>query len=331
MQSHLERGCPERQVECKHCKQTMTARALGEQPMFACASDDQYKSAWTGHLAECAHAKVRCAFWSIGCRDPIKRSEMAAHNATDASAHASLTVQKLASMEAGNKRQLQKLREDMQWEQMAMSWRVPTLGLTAGSTTRQVVRSTGPLVAGNRMCVPQHHSGDATARAIRIQLVMSHSDAHTHSLCLSLSLSVSLCRRRYLRLDVAAGDEGELKVNLCTERPPWSPVRVREVSIYVEDRPNSWAFAGNSYKGQPRFDAQAASLQSPGYSCGGPLEYTYEPESDGSESDADLEVTSDRQLNRADLEEISDGSGYIKLRASFQVKKVTSVNVKSAA
>ena len=43
------------------------------------------------------------------------------------------------------------------------------------------------------------------------------------------------------------------------------------------------------------------------------------------------QVTSDRQLNRADLEEISDGSGYIKLRASFQVKKVTSVNVKSAA
>ena len=277
MQSHLERRCPEREVECTYCKQTMTANALGKQPvqpfgMISCASDDCYKSAWTGHLAECAHATVRCEFWSIGCRDLIKRSEMPAHHAADASAHASLTVQKFASMQQEMERLVQKHRDDTQWEQMGMSWRVATPSLTAG-TTRKVIQSTGVLTAGNKMCA---------LRTMMVALVFL-----TIIVIVEFSACSDVARRRYLRLDVAEGDEGELKVNLCTERPPWSPVRVREVSICIEDRPDTWS-DGPVYRGQPLFYTRVANLQAPGHSCGGHLSYTCEPDSDhDSESDDD--------------------------------------------
>ncbi len=283
VQVHLERNCPERQVECEYCKSTMTANALGKQPTrgrFGSLHmrDDRYRSAWTGHLAECTHAKVRCEFWSIGCCNDIKRCDLAAHHAANASKHASLTVKKFATVEQAMERQLKTLREELQWEEMGMSWRI-SMEKFAG-TSQKVIKSTGPLTAGNKM---------------------------------------------RLRVDVGEGREGRIKVSLCTELAPWSPVRVLRVNIGIEQPSDTWL--EDLHRGTPSFYVQAANLHAPDYSCGGDLEYeTIEMPDSDNDSDSENEITA--HLTRADLNDISV-AGFIKLRATFKVKKLSSVNVKT--
>lgn len=276
MQRHSASFCPEREVECEYCKEKMTASALGtafRMSGIVSMDHDAYLSAWTGHLAECPHAEVRCEFWSIGCKEKVKRSELAAHHTAHASKHACLAVKKFASMEQEMHRQLQMQQKEMLWEEMMMSWDIP-VDKFAG-TSRTVIKSTGPLTAGFKM---------------------------------------------HLRMDVPQND-GDLKISLCTEQPPWSPVRVRDVSIFVRERSDRWD-SGNRYRGNPRFHTRAATLTRPDYSCGGFLQY------DVGESDSDSEseyVSTD--LNRGDVYAIAV-SGLLKLRAKFKVKRVTSVTCK---
>lgn len=275
MQRHLSNSCPERQVECKYCKKTMTASALGKQrPAWVIFGGDE--SAWTGHLAECSHAMVRCEFWSIGCHQMMKRSETAAHHAADAAKHASLTIKKFASMEQAMEKQRRSQRDEALWEEMSMSWEIPVAKFAG--TGQVAIKSNGPLVSGFKM---------------------------------------------YLRVDVPEGNAA-VKVSLCAERPPWNPVRVRELSIQIWDVSDTWS--DTHCRDSPSAYLATANLKAPDYSCGRLLEYA--ASSGHSDSDADSDELQDRVFDRACVNDIAV-AGKLKLRATFKVKRITNVTVRT--
>lgn len=277
MQRHSSNSCPERQVECKYCKETMKASALGKQPAgWLLFGGDE--SAWTGHLAECAHAMVRCEFWPIGCRERIKRSELAAHHAANTAKHASLTMKKFASIQTAMDNQRRKHRDEALWEEMSMSWDIPAAKFAG--TSQVAIKSTGPLVSGFKM---------------------------------------------YLRVDVPEGNAA-VKVSLCADRPPWNPVRVQEVNIMIYDVSDSWSITRDC--DSPSAYIGTASLTAPDYSCGRCLNYTDSSAHSNSDSaDSDDELL-ERVFDRACVNDIAI-AGKLKLRATFKVKRITNVNVRT--